>query len=495
MRINYLLLAGLACTLAAQAVAQDNRPPTVEIISWEKSENIGNDPVFGPFAPFRAIDPNTENFLEADLVRLTLLIKDADWICDPDDDQQSTEQGEEVFVRFAACPLLAYPGYSSPPAPPVAEADTRFFGADGFEPEVGFAPPRCVEEYVLPLTFQIPPFNGKNQARLRGLIDFDIRYFILIEVANDADPDTGDNVDGPLFACSSGAFDVGRDSQTINAVESSRFAPPNPPPFADAGGDETVEVGTIVVLDASRTFDGFNVGFDPRDGNVFEKDTIIYTWEWLSGPQAVEPVQSAPTDPTATVELNTVGEYVFRVTANDQVNATSTTANVTITVVEELPQNGPPLAVISGPTGTIRVGDVITLDASGSLDPDGDALGYRWLQVNELGGRLEQDELTRVFQPLSGLDQAKSTWQAVSAGTFYFRLLVSDGQAQDDAFTSLTVVPQGTAGESVTSGGTNDAAVGANDGVENLPLGVPACGGSLLPLAMVPFALLLMRRR
>jgi hypothetical protein len=40
--------------------------------------------------------------------------------------------------------------------------------------------------------------------------------------------------------------------------------------------------------------------------------------------------------------------------------------------------NRPPVVVLSAGAGTARLGDLVTFDASGSFDPDGDALSYVW---------------------------------------------------------------------------------------------------------------------
>ena len=273
------------------------------------------------------------------------------------------------------------------------------------------------------------------------------------------------------------------------------MAPPNPPTFADAGPDQAVELGTTVTLDGGRTYDGFNLGFDPMSGDTFEKDTLTFAWEWISGPQRVDPLQDEPINPQATVTLNLVGDYVYRVTVDDNVNSLPGTDSVTITVVEDIPGNQAPIAIVDGPTAVV-VGDIVTLDGSGSADPDGDSLWYHWRQTDELGGELPADDLSQTFLPISGREEAISTWQVVRAGTFYVRLLVGDGLLTDISdIHSIDVVEPATAGATVVSEAEPaEEAEEVGDPVE-LPAPPVLCGAGMFPLALVPLLMWPMRGR
>ena len=117
--------------------------------------------------------------------------------------------------------------------------------------------------------------------------------------------------------------------------------------------------GFEIILDGSRTFDSFNQGFDVGSEDVFEKDDLSFTWEWISGPTRVNPVQTDEGDPTATVFLTVADPnepYVYRLTVDDNVNALPSTDSVAITVVEELEDKNPPVAVIEGPASARTLG-------------------------------------------------------------------------------------------------------------------------------------------
>ncbi|NLG42140.1 MAG: hypothetical protein GX547_02765, partial [Phycisphaerae bacterium] len=79
---------------------------------------------------------------------------------------------------------------------------------------------------------------------------------------------------------------------------------------------------------------------------------------------------------------------------------------------------------------------------------------------------------------------------AIAPGTYYFILLVNDGQAGSSARTTVTVVPTANAGESVTRDATAEQVVAPFASVP-----AAGCGAGLTPLVVVPFVLLLLRGR
>lgn len=454
------------------------QPPTFDV----------NDPVWVPF------DPQTELAREADWVALVMTV------FDPDFDPNDPESGDEAFYMVNSF-WLPVAGYESPEPPPIAQDLSEFFpsqrqGADGLRNPPGSA------TLTFPHIFQIPIFNLANQARLEGLINFDVAWDILVAWSNDQQPCTL----GPR-----GFFGVTIDdgnSDVCNSPVSFRFfrlfaiqhpdhRPPNPAPVADAGPDRTVAAGSTIILDGSRTFDAFNVGFDPNSPNVLLKDQLVFTWEWVSGPVRADPVQDDAHDPKATVTLTQPGTYVFRLTVDDQVNALPTTDTVTITVVDSLPVNHAPSAVIVGPADPVPVGTVVTLDGSQSSDPDGDPLNFLWKQTNALGDELTLDQVRDNLQPLSAMDQPTISFQALKAGTYYFRLLVDDGAFLSTATFTVTVVEQ-PEGTSATSGSqTPDTGASGDQGQTggepsaepSAAPTIPACGAGMLPAAILPLLL------
>lgn len=426
-RVGSLGLLVFVLTASAVTAWGQSAIPQVVVVGWKVTRLTG-EVVYDLSNP-AGIPPDTIAALrheELDIVEVVVRITDADWV--PPEDQNQTADYEETFLRFTVFSNLRY---APPEPPPVPQASFRFF------PEEGFRPPGTERDNLfvdVPITFQIPEFLGTNRLRHRGVIDFDCEWIAIFAVSNEQDPeDAGEGACPPRTVYCA--------EYPVRAVESPSLAPPNPRPFADAGPDRAVLPKIPVKLDGGRTFDSYNFGFDPNDDlDTFVKDKLTFTWEWISGPERVDPVQTGPRDPVATVVFTRLGDYVYRLSVSDNVNAPPSQDSVTLSVVAKLPDNRGPRARILGPPGDILLGTVVTLDGSASTDPDGDDLTYRWEQTNELGGPLDPNDLRRLFQPVSGLTARRLTWQAVRAGRFYFRLTVSDGRLNHAASFSVNVI-------------------------------------------------------
>lgn len=538
--ISTLLVTALA---ALPAQAQDEVPPNLRIINWEVAR-LPTAELFN-FCDMAFVMPCTDGPVgdalafqheELDVILIRIRIEDFDWTAALAElNLEMPAMGEAppeppdyegVFIQVFLTDL----GIGTPtPAiiPSIGaswpadlgggffstQAVGSYFGLeneqmDGFTPTQEFTFGSAGPPYTeIEIALQVPDFLGQNQDRLDPSIGalFDVAYGIVVDASNDTDPGNG------LFNV---PLTVSRIFSSFGAIQSPALAAPNPQAVPDAAASATlVESGTQVTLDGSRTVDSTNTGLNPDDPTIFEKDTLTYVWEWLSGPVRVDPVQTSTGDPMATVVLNTPtaadgsDPYVFRLLVDDGFNAVPNAATVSINVVADLPVNQPPTVSIIGPGAPVLVGDTITLDGSGSADPDGDTLKYRWTQTNALGGELEQAEITDTFQPLSGLNESITQWQALTSGRFYFRLLVSDnGFTTSTRFTVDVIDPvvNGTQFVSTDIAATANSLRGndqasADDAADATPsandLVGPRCGLGLLPLGFAPFGLIALRRR
>ena len=121
--------------------------------------------------------------------------------------------------------------------------------------------------------------------------------------------------------------------------------------------------------------------------------------------------------------------------------------NKSITAVLQIDQSGgdvdpvvnrPPVAAVSGPM-SVNAGDAVTLDASGSSDPDGDALQYQWKLP--AGAALDNT---------GSLKQSTLTFNAPRAKTdssLNFEVTVSDGKASSVARHTVLVSKDASGGD------------------------------------------------
>ena len=180
----------------------------------------------------------------------------------------------------------------------------------------------------------------------------------------------------------------------------------NHAPTAEAGVDKDVQFGTRVNLDGRSSSD--------PDGNP-----LSYSWAQVSGPQAtLYNAQSAQPYFDATL----TGTLMFELIVNDgKVNSTPDTVTIRV-----LKANNAPIAD-AGTNMKVKVGTMVTLDASASTDPDGDILTYRWEQVS--GATVE----------LTGFNTMKPSFTPTVTGVLEFKVVVSDGQASAEDSVQITV--------------------------------------------------------
>jgi hypothetical protein len=168
------------------------------------------------------------------------------------------------------------------------------------------------------------------------------------------------------------------------------------PPIADAGPDQSVPTLSKVTLDGSGSHD--------PDGDDVK---LTYLWQQTGGTQQVTLSDITAQSPTFLAPDNPeVLEFTLRVVDEDS-NSTSDTVNVTVT-------NQSPVAD-AGPDQDVLTESTVTLNGSGSYDPDDDPLTFEWTQTS--GPRVALDSTT----------PAKPTFTAPStASRLVFSLRVRD---------------------------------------------------------------------
>jgi PKD repeat protein len=178
-------------------------------------------------------------------------------------------------------------------------------------------------------------------------------------------------------------------------------ARPNAPPTAIAGPDQTVATGSQVSLDGMGSFD--------PDG-----DLLTYRWQMISLPTGSTAFLDNPTSPTPNFLSDKDGEYVIMLTVND---GWLDSLPDGVVVISARP-NAPPVAH-AGDDQTVSRNTMISLNASGSYDPDNDPLSYVWSIVSSPEGSISQTD-----DPTSATPKIL----ADKEGDYVFRLVVYDGQ-------------------------------------------------------------------
>ena len=197
------------------------------------------------------------------------------------------------------------------------------------------------------------------------------------------------------------------DSVTVSTV--------NTKPVANAGPNQTVNIGATVVLSGSGSSD--------VDG-----DPLTYSWTLTQRPAGSSAVLTGANTVSPTFAADRRGTYTAQLIVNDGKEA-SNTSTVTITVQG----NTTPVAN-AGPDQTVNVSALVQLNGSGSTDVDGDPLTYRWslttLPANSTA-------------TLSSTTTPNPTFTADRAGTYVAQLIVNDGTVDSvaDTVTITTNAP------------------------------------------------------
>lgn len=188
--------------------------------------------------------------------------------------------------------------------------------------------------------------------------------------------------------------------------------PPNLPPSADAGADQSAVVNQEVTLDgsASRNPDGDKLSFD---------------WRFSSTPaQSSVNLQEANTA-TPRFTPDRPGAYTAELIVSD---GKLTDADSVTIVASEASANQPPKADAGGDRA-VTVGDTVTLNANGSTVPDGDTLSYSWSLTSTPSGS------AATLSTPSG-EQTDLTPDV--SGAYTVTLTVSDGSATDSDEVTIT---------------------------------------------------------
>ena len=219
---------------------------------------------------------------------------------------------------------------------------------------------------------------------------------------------------------------VVNDGSVDSALDIAVITTLNSAPVADAGADQSVAAGDRVTLDGSGSSDA--------DG-----DLLRFSWRLVSVPAGSGATLSDPSAVAPTFLVDVAGDYVAELVVND---GTVDSAPDEVTVSSG---NSPPSAD-AGPDQSVLVNDLVTLDGSGSTDPDGDTLTFAWA----ITGTPALSAAT-----LSDPGAVAPTFTVDRPGDYVVQLVVNDGLADSAADTvvisTTNSAPVADAGPDVTA--------------------------------------------
>jgi len=173
----------------------------------------------------------------------------------------------------------------------------------------------------------------------------------------------------------------------------------NTAPLADAGRDQNIFIGDEVTLDGSNSSDA-------------EGDDLTYNWTIISKPESslAELADSNTSYSTFTPDIE--GVYSVQLIVSD----TDLKTTLDVTVINVTQKNSIPVAN-AGSDQSVELNKEVILDASTSVDADGDILEYQWSLVSKPAAvstlEFESDIIGPSFTP-------------TVAGEYVFSLIVND---------------------------------------------------------------------
>ncbi|WP_018415299.1 PKD domain-containing protein [Teredinibacter turnerae] len=204
---------------------------------------------------------------------------------------------------------------------------------------------------------------------------------------------------------SDGTSESGVDTVSINVSLA------NTAPVADAGDDLSTSVGSSVSLDGSGSFDA--------DG-----DALTYSWSLVSAPAESQVQLSDVSVMQPHVLVDTSGDYTFALVVSDGLAESSADTVVLST------SNAKPVAD-AGDDRTVDQEGMLTVDGSGSYDPEMQPLAFSWSLISTPDG-----SAAKLIAP-----ESVATGIAVDLpGDYVVQLVVNDGEWNSEPDTVLITV-------------------------------------------------------
>lgn len=191
---------------------------------------------------------------------------------------------------------------------------------------------------------------------------------------------------------------VVHDAVSSSAPDTTIISTSNSAPVANAGTDVRGQVGQAVVLSG-------NASSDP-DGNA-----VNYRWSLVAAPAGSTAALGSTNEISTTLTPDVPGTYVAQLVVDDDI-AQSEPDTVVVSTA-----NSRPVAILSD-AYTVTLNHIVTVNASSSFDPDGDAISFSWSILSTPVGSTTG---------LESNGQQTTQFIADVAGTYVLQVSVSDG--------------------------------------------------------------------
>jgi hypothetical protein len=189
----------------------------------------------------------------------------------------------------------------------------------------------------------------------------------------------------------------------------------NVAPTVDAGADQAVTLGAAATVTATAA--------DP-DG-----DPLTFAWTVTSRPTGSTAAPNPTNAATVSITPDLAGAYVLQVTVTDGRGGQAVDA-VAVTATPPGTNRAPTADAGFDLEGTETI--TMTLDGSGSSDPDGDPLTFAWTVVSRPDGSTAE---------IASASSAVASFTPDLEGVYVVQLAVSDGQFTSTDTATLTVGP------------------------------------------------------
>ncbi len=214
---------------------------------------------------------------------------------------------------------------------------------------------------------------------------------------------------------------LGENGGPLAASDIATVLLPNQAPIADAGPDLSLSLGDTATLDGSASSDPDNF-----------PSALTFEWILITKPNDSGLTDSdlgTPTDPTATLTPDVLGEYVVQLTVSDGEESGLDEAVIRA-------ENQVPVAN-AGSDLNVATGSSVELDGSASFDGDGEMITYQWTLVAAPGTS------TRTSADIIGATTPNPSFLPDVDGSYTLQLVVSDGVAPSEPDEVVLVATSG----------------------------------------------------